>query len=361
MKKVFWALVVIAVGAYGAYYGAKEEKVLALGDKPVVKIGVILPLTGDAAQVGQNNKGAVLEAMDKIAKIDTKYNYQFVFEDNAYEIKRTKTALTKLLEVDKVDAIVDIGVPEGRFISEIAEKQKFLRFNVMSSDPEVAKGKYNFVNWTMPDKEAEKMVELINKKGYKRVLSIAVNDISAVQMDDALRKVMEKNGIALETVFINPGTRDFKTQINKAKQDGVDFYVTILFPPEIYVFMKQLREVGVEADVSAIESFSFFDDLSPFEGDVYVDAAQGSGEVFENIKKRNDSDNTHSISNSYDTIMLVVKAYENTETKDQVVDELIKIKEYDGVTGKLMQDEEGVFQSEAIFKQIIDGKPVVVE
>ncbi len=43
------------------------------GEKQTVKIGVILPLTGSQANLGQSAKNAVLLAQEKLGK--TKFNY----------------------------------------------------------------------------------------------------------------------------------------------------------------------------------------------------------------------------------------------------------------------------------------------
>ena len=65
--------------------------------------------------------------------------------------------------------------------------------------------------------------------------------------------------------------------------------------------------------------------------------------------------------NTYDAVMLIVKAFERAETKETAIDELLKIKEYDGVVGMVYQDENGIFNSNAVLKKVINGKPVVVK
>ena len=42
-------------------------------------------------------------------------------------------------------------------------------------------------------------------------------------------------------------------------------------------------------------------------------------------------------------------------------EQLLKIKEYDGVVGMVYQDENGIFNSNAVLKKVINGKPVVVK
>lgn len=76
------------------------------------------------------------------------------------------------------------------------------------------------------------------------------------------------------------------------------------------------------------------------------------------IKARNKSDVGYGVNMAYDNVMLIVRAFETAATKEQAVDELLKIKVYDGISGRLEQDENGIFNSEATIKKIINGKPV---
>ena len=328
--------------------------------KPVVKIGVTVPLTGDISVIGLANKAAIEVAAEHIKKMQTKNDYQFIFEDNAYQIMKTQNAVRKLIDIDKVDALVDVGSTSGKVVSIAAEKNKIIHLNTLSSDNEVALGKYNFVNWTSPESEAEKMIEVIKEGGYQNIAIFDINDAGVIAITDALEEAFSKYEIPYFVTRVNTGTKDLKAEINKAKQKNPDFYIVTLHIPEIYVFIKQLREAGVTADVSSIEAFTFFEDLSPFEDVKYVDAAEGKGDIIEEIKRHNNSNNTFGISNSYDNIMLLVKAFESADNKENAVDELLKIKVYDGLTGRLEQDENGIFQSEAVIKKVINGKPVVV-
>jgi hypothetical protein len=61
----------------------------------------------------------------------------------------------------------------------------------------------------------------------------------------------------------------------------------------------------------------------------------------------------------YDDVMLLREAFEKAASKEQAVTGLLDIKEYDGITGHLVQDEDGIFNSEAVIKRIENGKAVI--
>ena len=73
MKK--WLLSLCMVLALMA---CKDEKKQAADTKPVVKIGVSLPLTGDSANVGEAVRASINMAWKEWKQKDTKYNLSII-------------------------------------------------------------------------------------------------------------------------------------------------------------------------------------------------------------------------------------------------------------------------------------------
>ena len=59
-------------------------------DKPIVKVGASLPLTGNMSHIGISAKNALQMAIDKWNAIDTKFKYQLIVEDDAFEAKKSQ-------------------------------------------------------------------------------------------------------------------------------------------------------------------------------------------------------------------------------------------------------------------------------
>src|SRR5438105_2778161 len=72
--------------------------------RPVVKVGVLVSLSGDLATFGESYRNAIMMAQDDHPK--TKYRYQLIYEDCEYSAAKTTTAVQKLINVDKVDSII---------------------------------------------------------------------------------------------------------------------------------------------------------------------------------------------------------------------------------------------------------------
>lgn len=362
MKKIMIGILLLIAVACVVGIGLRHQRALSVssGGKPVVKIGVLLPLSGNMAHLGNTVKGAIEVAGQDANAQNNRYFYQFLFEDNLLEPMRSAIVLKKLIFVDKVDAVLSFSSSVGHVIAPVAEENKVPHIS-MSSDETMAGGQYNFINWTMPGSETDKMTEIIQKKGYRSVALVVLNHQGALAVSGSLTPKLDAVGIKNKILTINPGIRDFRMAIAKLKhQMNPDLYVMLLFEPEAGIFIKQLRESGAKTDVTSIELFSFLSHLSLIEGAWYVDAAGANNETMERIKAHNKSDATYALGTSYDNVMMLVKAFETAPTKDKAVDVLSGIATYDGVSGRLTR-KGNVFDSEAVVKHIKDGKITIGE
>ena len=101
MKKVLLGLV-LALGL--AACGDKAESPKE-NEKPVVKIGVILPLSGNSADVGNMAKKTIMMAQEEIPST-SKYEYKFIIEDDQFKSAITANIVNKFVFQDKVNAIL---------------------------------------------------------------------------------------------------------------------------------------------------------------------------------------------------------------------------------------------------------------
>ena len=360
MKKLLIILIIVtlAVATIFVVPGQREDPV----GKPVVKIGVIIPLSGNIMTTAGNIFKTVLQHQEaELEKRDTRYQYKFIVEDSQFDSKRTALATAKLINRDKVDAIISFGSRVGNVVSPVAERHTILHLSACASDANVATGKYNFIHWTQPEKEVEKMAFEIQKRGYKNIAAFVANDAATIAMHNALADKLKILGIKYKHVTVNPDAVEFRTEIQKLKQNQPDLYVLLVYEAPIVNLIKQSREAGITAPFTSIETFSFLTDASILEGYWYVDSAEVLPDKLHQITQITGMDNTFAVGNFYDSMNLLVIAFENSESPGFAVKALSEIKEFDGAVGRLTQDSSGIFQSEAVIKQIQNGRPVVID
>ncbi len=336
--------------------------------KPIVKIGVTLPLTGDVAMLGESARNAVELAKSQIPT-STKYNYQFIFEDDQFKPAKGATIANKLISIDKVSALISFGSPVGSVVSPIAEKNHITHVNGFASAGGVADGEYNFVHYTPAYEDSRVFISELNRRDIKSLVFFGQQDNPGVS---SIISAFEKDIVGadikvLSTQKFNTGTRDFRTQISAVKNLNPEIYVLEASSPEIEVLTKQLREAGVTTPVTTMEAFEFSDQLYLFEGMWYINGADPMPWFVDLYTKTYKTSPKFGASNIYDAVNLIVQANEGAgngkiiPTSAEIKDKLAEMKSFDGATGdNLSIDSNGLVVSKAVVRIIKDGKPMTV-
>ncbi len=71
--------------------------------KEIIKVGVLLPLTGDAASYGTNSKNGIEIALQEINQEGNKI--ELIYEDGKCVGKDSVNAIQKLISVDQVQMV----------------------------------------------------------------------------------------------------------------------------------------------------------------------------------------------------------------------------------------------------------------
>lgn len=329
--------------------------------KPVIKIGAVFPLSGNFALMGNSFKNAMLLAKNDLKYQDPKYDYQFIIDDDGFDNKRTAAVYQKQHSVDKVNAIISFGSPSGNIIAPQTEKDKIIYINFGASDKKIANGKYNFINWTMPERTAERLLKFYQEQNYKNIVFMGARNAGFQAQEQAVRNLAEKYGLKITSFWFMPEEKDFRLQLLKTKELNPDAYLVQVWGNQLIPFVKQYKEAGITALLTNIESFGIAESFTFLEGAYFTDAAQSS-DIFNNRVKKAypDTQSDYGLGSVYDTVMLLVQTFEKAAAPEQAVDILAQTEEYTGVVGVITQDKNGIFNSRAVLKQVINGKPVVI-
>ena len=329
-------------------------------EKQTVKIGVILPLTGTSASLGQSAKNAVLLAQEQLG--ETKFNYQIIFEDDRMEAKETSNAANKLISMDNVNALVSFTSHAGNVVAPLAQENQRVHVGI-ASDPVIANGEYNFLHWTTPEAEAKVWVEEAIKRGIKTFSFLGMNQQGLIAVRDKVKEEMKGKDITIvdEQIF-NMGTKDFRVIIEKARTKNPDAVFIATFSPDLELFAKQYKELGVAIPLTTIEAFEFTEQPELFEGRWYVQSAQASNQFSHAFEEKFNDNPQLGSPFVYDAINLIIEAYEQAGQvdNDKAIEKLSQIKDFPSSVGTISVGDEGIVWSDAAIREIRDGKPVTI-
>ena len=366
--KVILGIIILVLVVWGLSSVIKNSDNKSIVEKPTIKIGVTLPLTGPVAMLGESVKNAIILAKDQIK--DTKYNYELIFEDDAFSPKTAATTVNKLISIDKVSALISFGSPVGNVVSPIAEQAHITHINDFASDTNVAKGDYNFLHYTPPYKDSALFIAELQKRNIKKIVFFGQQDNpGANALIMAFEKDIPNTDIkVLATEKFNTGTTDFKTIIAKVKNLGADIYVLEATSPELEILTKQLRDAGIKTPVTTMEAFEFSDNLSLFEGMWYVNGADPAQYFVDLYQKTYGVLPKFGAGNGYDVVNLLVQATEaagngkTIPTSTEIRDALANIKSFNGAMGQNMSiDANGQVMSNPVVRMIKGGVPVTIK
>lgn len=364
IKNTLTVALVILVASF-FYIGAKSTSTdLVKGEKQIIKIGVSAPLTGDLAFLGEGLRNSILLAAS--SSEDLKHSYQVVIEDDSFNPSKAVSSVNKLINVDKVDVLITMGSPVGNAISPIAEAHRIPHLNAIASDPNVAKGDYNFVHWTPPAAEAAKMLAELQARNIKNFAILVQNQPGTLAVARELETQSRAAQSPVRSLLVaqfNSGEKDFRTQIEKVRILNPEIYVFISTSPELEILAKQMRSSGIKTPFTSIESFEFTDQMSLFEGDWYVNASDPTQKFIDQYKSVYGKNPTLGSANAYDLINLIkyVGEKQSSPTKDSIKGELYNVKDYEGAVGNIYINKDGIVVSNPTIRQIVEGKPVTIE
>ncbi len=323
-----------------------------------IRIGFIGPLSGDGASFGETDKGAVemaVEGVNSKGGINGRL-VEIIYEDGKCNGKDSVSAMSKLVNVDKVGIVLGGGCSsETLAIAPLAEKNKVILFSAFSSNPSITSaGDYIFRN-SPSDTDVGKLdAGTIIKKGYKKVAILSENNDYA----QGVRNVMVKEfAVSSSTVVFDEvfpvGTTDFRDYVIKVKLSNPD--VIYINPgssgkPGAF-FVKQLRESGSKLSIHgnfALGSPDSFEiAVGYLDGVIISDSIQPGDKLVALSKLYEDKygkkvANDFLVGASYDRANIIIEAIKAVGTDpSKVKDYLYSLPNFDGILGNYHFDNNG--------------------
>lgn len=338
-----------------------------------IKIGAIMPLTGDYATYGIAIKRGIELAVEEINNnrgINGKI-LDLIFEDSRAEPRLGTSAAHKLIDVDHVPVIIGaVASSVTLSIAPIAENNKVVLISAASSSPKITPaGDYIFRNYPSDVLEGNLVAEFAMDNGYKTTSILTIQNEYGVGLNKVFEKNYEKlGGKVLSNDSYLEGTRDFRTTLAKIKEQNPSSIFIVGYGREMGTAIKQAREIGIKSQF--LSTVNFYDEESIKAGGSAVNGVIFSSPVFdpnseqENIrifvgKFRNKFKAEPDVwsAHGYDAVLLVAEAMKNKGfLSDEIKEGLYQIKDFPGVSGNTSFDQNGDVIKTAQFLIVENGE-----
>ena len=354
MKK-FFAILCAAI----SLVACSEEK----SDKPVVKIGVLYPLTGDGAFLGESAKIATTMFFED--HTNTKYKYELVWEDSQANPATAVSAVRKLINYDKVDVVFDLYSSVGLAVSPITNENKTPHLT-FAQDKNISKGVYNWRVVTPDKKTGEKMLSALKKRNLKNIVAVVENAAGNLSLYQGFQDTAKQdNNIKITEMLVNPSERDFNVIVDKINKISPDAVMTVLHSPEIDIFMRQAKTHNVQVPITGLQSFTFLKDKSLADGGWYVDVSMADNDFMARYNKITNNAPTSFAENFYTLLLVAVTNFESFDKKPTAEEFINNLKSVDGIIspiGKLVYDEtEQNIETDASVRKVENGTVIKLD
>lgn len=317
-----------------------------------IKIGAILPLTGDAAQYGQADKEGILLAVEEANRAGgvSGRPIQALFEDSKTD-PRLAIAGFNRLRSQGVVALIDNAISTlSLALVPLLEPAQAVLISTGASNPALSGASpYFFRVWNSDVYEGRVTSDFIDDRFPTG--NIAVLHINSDYGKGLLNVIAQKLGSRIGIVdTFEKDTRDFRQIISKVIISNPAIVYIVGYAPQTGPLVRQLRETGNTSQIIgtvAMEDPEFLTlaGLSS-EGVIYPFPKEPEGDAVETFKTKfrakygKHPGLLHDV--SFDAANLLIGALRSGAVNgSEIRDYLSKFRNYQGASGAISFDENG--------------------
>ena len=368
-NKIIWIIVAVIVMVGIAWWGNSQTKNKPLSES--IEIGYVGPFTGPSAVFGDFMQNGFNIAFNRLSEED-KSKIQIIKEDDMCNAKAGISAISKLINIDKVKYVIGPLCNESAAATEqLFEDNKVISISIGLPSRQIANmGPYHFSFSPEIDLMMKTMASKISSDGYKKVGIIYINSVFQKENHDRFLERAAENGLQIvadESALT--GSSDFRTGLAKIKNTNPDSLMLIAHTADLVNILKQLNDAGLSGlpkySIHAAESALLTknnDGLA--EGLIYPypadrEEVSSAKSFYDEYKELYNADSNPYSSNTFDSLNILVSSIKKCgyENVDCVQKELASLKNYSGANGLLSVDSRGVGTYEKIMlKTVQDNK-----
>lgn len=254
-NKIIWLIVAVVVVGGLIWWNQSRQANDLTGE--TIKIGAILPMSGDFAIFGEAiNKGALI-AVEEAKRDGISINY--ITEDDRSTAVGSTNAANKLVRTDKVQGAITATVQEVKPAAPTFASSGIPLVAVWDSNDYIKSAGSNIFTIGFSTEGAGYKMATYAKNNLKltKVAVVAQEDEWSSLIASAFeKKFKELGGSVVVSEKVLPTQKDFRTTLAKIKSAGVDGIYFPFLPSTISPFARQTRELGINAVLMTGDSIS---------------------------------------------------------------------------------------------------------
>jgi branched-chain amino acid transport system substrate-binding protein len=355
--------------------GCGEKESLQSSRKKIV-FGAILPLTGSAAQYGEEARQGIDIAVEYLRNQSGENGLAFTYDvqDSASDPKNAESSLRVLRARKGVFAVVSEVSGVVLALAPICERENLVLMNMGAQNPKIAgAGKFTFSNVNLADVESKQIAEFAYTTLGKRKSAVLFASASYGQgaRDVFVQRFKELGGEIVADTSYSVESTDYRAQISEVSRANPELVFLPGTTQDMARVLRQSLEIGFKPQWLSYTAFEGQEVLSSAgdaaEGVIFASAfldwdnATGLQATFRDTYKAkyNKLPSVYSAT-SFDAILILANAVNAKGTSGEAVrDYLASMPSFNGASGLTVFDTKGTVNKPLIFKTIKDGSFVL--
>jgi branched-chain amino acid transport system substrate-binding protein len=338
----------------------------------IIKVGINAPLTGDIPKVGEGTKYAAqmwLEDIKSAGGLEVggkKYPVELIIEDNESKAESAVKVNTKMITQDEVMVIVgpqasSQAIPAG----EVANNYKTPMISPWSTNPDTTKNRPFIFRGCFLDPFQGPVAANFIKEEFGFTKAAVLYDVASDYpkgLAEFFKEAWEKaNGAGSVVAFESFTTKDvdFSSQLTKIIKSGAEVLFTPQYYNEVALIVQQAHELGWNKPIMGSDSWGSAETVELCGKDCYglffsthyaAAGAKGATKAFidrYNKKYGYVPDDVGAL--TWDALRIVQEAIQSygkitgnvEKDREGIRNALAKVKEFEGITGKMTFTEDG--------------------
>jgi neutral amino acid transport system substrate-binding protein len=236
------------------------------GSPEALKLGTLLPTTGDLASIGQNMPKAARLAVDTVNACGgvNEQSVELVQEDSQTDPNAGAAAMSKLAEVDQVAGVVGAFASSVSGASvDIAVRNEVMQISPGSTSPvftqRAQEGEFNdyWARTAPPDTyQARALAKLANERGFDRVATVVINNDYGVGFEQEFVKAFKEMGGTIvnedDPVRYDPKATTFDSEAAAAFGNNPDAVLGVLYAETGSLLLRSAYQQGLSEGVTEL-------------------------------------------------------------------------------------------------------------
>ena len=203
----------------------------------IIKVGVILPLSGQYSFFGESVKNAIELSLNDL---DNK-NVEVIYEDDEFNATKGLSAYNKLQSIDKVDTVIALSSPTIEVIKPVINDSDELMFTVGNETSIEEDNVFEIIPW------GAKLFNTLGQEVSDRYENIAVVYGSDSQLFETNRGLFVE-GLANDnhSEIAVSSNSDVRTEVSKMLNQNFDAYTLFLTVEQGIKFLNEVSKQSGE-------------------------------------------------------------------------------------------------------------------